>query len=109
MTNWASRQGFTEFVRDRAKVTLHGSASAKLSKGEEIGCGVVGGARLAWIGSLERSLGFGCGARWRCDLRMQLQCNHHSDAEWNGHMSLLIQNTRQEAHKKQRRDGKALD
>jgi hypothetical protein len=24
MTNWASRQGFTEFVRDRAKVLLSG-------------------------------------------------------------------------------------
>lgn len=44
MTNWASRQGFTEFVRHRAKVMLHGSAAAKLSKAEEIGCGMVGGA-----------------------------------------------------------------
>ena len=45
MTNWASRQGFTEFIRAKAKVSLHGSATAKLSKGEEIGCGVVGGVR----------------------------------------------------------------
>ena len=46
MTNWASRQGFTEFIRHEAKVALHGSAGARLSKGEEIGCGVLGGVYL---------------------------------------------------------------
>jgi hypothetical protein len=44
MTNWASRQGFTEAVRNQFKVRLHGSKSAKLSKAEEVGSGILGGA-----------------------------------------------------------------
>ena len=44
MTNWASRQGFTEAVRDQFKLRLHGSKSAKLSKTEEVGSGILGGA-----------------------------------------------------------------
>jgi len=47
-TNWASRQGFTEGVRHRAKLVLHGDAAAKLSKGEEVACGVVGGTMACW-------------------------------------------------------------
>ena len=47
-TNWASRQGFTEGVRERFKVLLHGDASAKLTKGEEVGAGVIGGTLACW-------------------------------------------------------------
>lgn len=47
-TNWASRQGFTEIVRDKAKVMLHGDAGAKLSKWEEVGCGIMGGTLASW-------------------------------------------------------------
>merc|ERR1719284_1902958 len=35
-SNWASRQGFTEFVRSQVAVTRYGDAKAKLSKGDEI-------------------------------------------------------------------------
>ena len=44
MTNWASRQGFTEAVRDQFKLRLHGSKTAKLTKTEEVGSGILGGA-----------------------------------------------------------------
>ena len=47
-SNWASRQGFTEFVRSKAKVMLHGDANAKLTKGQEACCGVVGGTLATW-------------------------------------------------------------
>lgn len=47
MTNWASRQGFTEAVRDQFKLRLHGSKSAKLSKAEEVGSGILGGIHLS--------------------------------------------------------------
>ena len=43
MTNWASRQGFTEAVRGQFKLRLHGSKSAKLTKTEEVGSGILGG------------------------------------------------------------------
>lgn len=43
MTNWASRQGFTEAVRSQFKLRLHGSKNAKLSKAEEVGSGILGG------------------------------------------------------------------
>ena len=46
MTNWASRQGFTEAVRDQFKLRLHGNKSAKLSKTEEVGSGILGGVWL---------------------------------------------------------------
>ena len=42
-SNWASRQGFTEGVRERFKVIFHGDAKAKLTKAEEVGAGIVGG------------------------------------------------------------------
>lgn len=48
MTNWASRQGFTEAVRDQFKLRLHGSKSAKLSKAEEVGSGILGGMLACW-------------------------------------------------------------
>lgn len=47
-TNWASRQGFTEVVRAQAKRTLHGDENAKLSKWEEVGCGITGGTLASW-------------------------------------------------------------
>lgn len=43
MTNWASRQGFTEAVRNQFKKNFHGSADAKLTKGQEVGAGILGG------------------------------------------------------------------
>ena len=46
MTNWASRQGFTEAVRDQFKLRLHGSKKAKLTKAQEVASGILGGAAL---------------------------------------------------------------
>lgn len=48
MTNWASRQGFTEAVRDRFKVQFHGDKEAKLTKGQEVGAGIIGGMLACW-------------------------------------------------------------
>lgn len=48
MTNWASRQGFTEAVRDQLKRSLHSDPSAKLTKGEEVLSGVIGGMLACW-------------------------------------------------------------
>lgn len=53
MTNWASRQGFTEAVRSQFKVRLHGSKDAKLSKPQEVGAGVIGGILACWNHPLE--------------------------------------------------------
>ena len=47
-TNWASRQGFTEFVRHRMKVALHGDQNARLTKAQEVGAGVIGGTMACW-------------------------------------------------------------
>jgi hypothetical protein len=47
-TNWASRQGFTEFVRSKFKVAFHGDQDADLTKTQEIGAGVVGGTMACW-------------------------------------------------------------
>ena len=47
-TNWASRQGFTEFVRARMKLAFHGDVRAKLTKGQEVGAGVIGGTLACW-------------------------------------------------------------
>ncbi len=47
-TNWASRQGFTEAIRRRAKVHYHNSEDASLSKAQEIGCGIFGGTAACW-------------------------------------------------------------
>ena len=52
-TNWASRQGFTEAVRDRFKVAFHGDRGAKLTKAEEVGAGVVGGTLACWNHPIE--------------------------------------------------------
>jgi hypothetical protein len=40
-TNWASRQGFTEAVRERMKVWRYGDSKAKLSVSEEALSGIV--------------------------------------------------------------------
>ena len=48
-TNWASRQGFTEFVRARFKLAFHdGDRDATLTRAEEIGAGVLGGTAACW-------------------------------------------------------------
>jgi len=47
-TNWASRQGFTDAVRVRLKVWLHGDERAKLTVGEEAFAGIIGGALSTW-------------------------------------------------------------
>jgi hypothetical protein len=47
-TNWASRQGFTEFVRARFKTAFHGDKDAKLTKAQEVGAGIVGGTMACW-------------------------------------------------------------
>ena len=53
-TNWASRQGFTEAVRDRFKVAFHGGdRGAKLTKTQEIGAGIVGGTLACWNHPIE--------------------------------------------------------
>jgi len=47
-TNWASRQGFTEYIRGKMKVSRYGDEKAKLTVGEEASCGVMGGAISTW-------------------------------------------------------------
>jgi len=48
-TNWASRQGFTEFVRQQFLVQFHqGNMDAKLTKPQEIGAGILGGMMACW-------------------------------------------------------------
>eukprot|EP00670_Eutreptiella_braarudii_P007342 CAMPEP_0174286682 /NCGR_PEP_ID=MMETSP0809-20121228/12755_1 /TAXON_ID=73025 ORGANISM="Eutreptiella gymnastica-like, Strain CCMP1594" /NCGR_SAMPLE_ID=MMETSP0809 /ASSEMBLY_ACC=CAM_ASM_000658 /LENGTH=277 /DNA_ID=CAMNT_0015382851 /DNA_START=21 /DNA_END=854 /DNA_ORIENTATION=+ len=48
-TNWASRQGFTEWVRTRMRNTFHnGDKKAKLTLPQEISSGVIGGVMACW-------------------------------------------------------------
>eukprot|EP01004_Peranema_trichophorum_P006511 NODE_5330_length_1029_cov_40.803532_g4762_i0.p1 GENE.NODE_5330_length_1029_cov_40.803532_g4762_i0~~NODE_5330_length_1029_cov_40.803532_g4762_i0.p1 ORF type:complete len:302 (-),score=66.39 NODE_5330_length_1029_cov_40.803532_g4762_i0:124-981(-) len=48
-TNWASRQGFTEYLRKLALTRNHSNESKpKLSIKEELLCGIVGGALATW-------------------------------------------------------------
>eukprot|EP00301_Raphidiophrys_heterophryoidea_P017273 c2713_g1_i1.p1 GENE.c2713_g1_i1~~c2713_g1_i1.p1 ORF type:complete len:285 (+),score=59.72 c2713_g1_i1:191-1045(+) len=47
-TNWASRQGFTEFTRDRLKVLIHGSSDARLTVPQEALAGIIGGMLSCW-------------------------------------------------------------
>lgn len=47
-SNWASRQGLTEFVRIRMRVAKYGDTAAKLTKGDEAVCGVIGGTLSSW-------------------------------------------------------------
>mmetsp|Transcript_9347 Transcript_9347/g.24723 ORF Transcript_9347/g.24723 Transcript_9347/m.24723 type:complete len:260 (+) Transcript_9347:1363-2142(+) len=47
-TNWASRQGFTEKIRDVMKQQRYGDSKAKLTGTEEAISGVLGGALSCW-------------------------------------------------------------
>jgi hypothetical protein len=48
-TNWASRQGFTDAVREAIKRVRHENpATAKLSVGEEVTAGIIGGTLSCW-------------------------------------------------------------
>lgn len=47
-SNWASRQGLTEFVRIRMRMMKYGDGKAKLTKGDEALCGVMGGTLSSW-------------------------------------------------------------
>lgn len=47
-SNWASRQGFTDAIRVQMKKSKYGDVNAKLSKGEEAACGMMGGALACW-------------------------------------------------------------
>lgn len=47
-SNWASRQGLTEAVRLAVRRRRYGDEKASLSRGEEAGCGVVGGILSSW-------------------------------------------------------------
>lgn len=50
-TNWASRQGFTEIVREKAKAVWYpdvDSKEVKMTKGQEVICGVIGGTMACW-------------------------------------------------------------
>ena len=47
-TNWASRQGITEFIRSQMKVRLHGDKDAKLTVPQEACAGILGGALSTW-------------------------------------------------------------
>ena len=41
-TNWASRQGFTDYIRGLLKKHVHGDSNAKLSLSEEALSGTIG-------------------------------------------------------------------
>mmetsp|Transcript_9067 Transcript_9067/g.23711 ORF Transcript_9067/g.23711 Transcript_9067/m.23711 type:complete len:285 (-) Transcript_9067:299-1153(-) len=47
-TNWASRQGFTDAVRSRARLFFHNDPSAKLSTAQDALCGCLGGVLSSW-------------------------------------------------------------
>merc|ERR1719453_2805126 len=47
-SNWASRQGFTEFFRTKIAVAKYGDPKAKLTKGDEAMSGVLGGTFSTW-------------------------------------------------------------
>lgn len=47
-TNWASRQGFTELIREQMKVWLYNDKKARLSVKEEALAGVLGGTISCW-------------------------------------------------------------
>eukprot|EP00008_Paramoeba_atlantica_P003787 CAMPEP_0201488726 /NCGR_PEP_ID=MMETSP0151_2-20130828/19342_1 /ASSEMBLY_ACC=CAM_ASM_000257 /TAXON_ID=200890 /ORGANISM="Paramoeba atlantica, Strain 621/1 / CCAP 1560/9" /LENGTH=279 /DNA_ID=CAMNT_0047874079 /DNA_START=123 /DNA_END=962 /DNA_ORIENTATION=- len=53
MTNWASRAGFTEFIRNKVKMHKFGTTDAKLSVFEESLCGIGGGALACWNHPIE--------------------------------------------------------
>uniref|UniRef100_A0A7S1J7M5 Mitochondrial carrier protein n=2 Tax=Eutreptiella gymnastica TaxID=73025 RepID=A0A7S1J7M5_9EUGL len=48
-SNWASRQGFTEFVRNQMRNAFHGGdKKAKLTNRQEIYSGIIGGIMACW-------------------------------------------------------------
>lgn len=47
-SNWASRQGFTEFFRGKIAESRYGNTKAKLTKSEEAAAGCLGGALSCW-------------------------------------------------------------
>jgi len=47
-TNWASRQGFTDAVRSRARLFFHNDPNAKLSTSQDALCGCLGGVLSSW-------------------------------------------------------------
>jgi hypothetical protein len=47
-SNWASRQGFTDFFRTKVAQIKYGDAKAKLTKGDEAISGILGGAFSTW-------------------------------------------------------------
>lgn len=56
MTNWASRQGFTEWARGAVVTMTHGADAppdARLTPAQEIAAGVVGGTLACWNHPIE--------------------------------------------------------
>jgi hypothetical protein len=57
MSNWASRQGFTEFARAKVRAAFHGTgpdaAAARLTPAQEIAAGIVGGTLACWNHPIE--------------------------------------------------------
>lgn len=57
MSNWASRQGFTEWARARVRTAFHGStpdaAAARLTPPQEVLAGVIGGTLACWNHPIE--------------------------------------------------------
>ena len=54
MTNWASRTGFTEYIRNRAKMYKSGKVEGtRLTVMEESLCGILGGALACWNHPIE--------------------------------------------------------
>jgi len=47
-TNWASRQGFTEKIRETMKSKIHGDPKAKLTGPQEAAAGIMGGFLASW-------------------------------------------------------------
>lgn len=47
-TNWASRQGFTDGVRHRLRAWKGKAPGERLTGGEEVACGVMGGTLSCW-------------------------------------------------------------
>eukprot|EP00049_Salpingoeca_infusionum_P006793 m.111355 g.111355 ORF g.111355 m.111355 type:complete len:297 (+) comp13443_c2_seq2:412-1302(+) len=47
-TNWASRQGFTDAVREMIRKSYHEEEDAKLTVGQEVAAGIIGGTLSCW-------------------------------------------------------------
>jgi len=54
ITNWSGRQGFCELSRDGVRKVMHGGAKdAKLTPGQEIVAGIIGGTLACWNHPIE--------------------------------------------------------